>query len=267
MENYENNRTKQRKLSSNNNRYNYNNLTNQACQSNNEIMYSPTESNWYNRRKRMQSGISFKKNNNQERFGFPQVYTSGCPHNTANLYLNKKNYSFRKKDENKKTNYYDKEKLYQNMMKLQTSLNILNQKYQKQKMENDKQAKEIERQNKFLNYMNEKNLKNKNMELYTSLYGNANDIYNTDNNEFNNDMRNDENIINKKEREDLIKNLTKTNDLEYESRKFIKLDEQKYNLNTLSNNSVNKNLSYNSLLKLYNDLYNECKERDKLLNY
>ena len=266
MENYENNRTKQRKLSSNNNnRYNYNNLTNQACQSNNEIIYSPTESNWNNRRKRMQSGISFQKNNNQERFGFPQVYTSGCPHNTANLYLNKKNYSFRKKDDNKKTNYYDKEKLYQNMMKLQTSLNILNQKYQKQKMENDKQAKEIERQNKFLNYMNEKNLKNKNMELYTSLYGNANDIYNTDNNEYNNDIKNDENMINKKEREDLIRNLTKTNDLEYESRKFIKLDEQKYNLNTLSNNSVNKNLSYNSLLKLYNDLYNECKERDKLL--
>ena len=266
MENYENNRTKQRKLSSNNNnRYNYNNLTNQACQSNNEIIYSPTESNWNNRRKRMQSGISFQKNNNQERFGFPQVYTSGCPHNTANLYLNKKNYSFRKKDDNKKTNYYDKEKLYQNMMKLQTSLNILNQKYQKQKMENDKQAKEIERQNKFLNYMNEKNLKNKNMELYTSLYGNANDIYNTDNNEYNNDIKNDKNMINKKEREDLIRNLTKTNDLEYESRKFIKLDEQKYNLNTLSNNSVNKNLSYNSLLKLYNDLYNECKERDKLL--
>ena len=264
MDNYENNRIKQRKLSSNNNRYNYNNLTNQACQSNNEIIYSPTESNWHNRRKRMQSGISFQKNN-QERFGFPQVYTSGCPHNTANLYLNKKNYSFKKKDDNKKTNYYDKEKLYQNMMKLQTSLNILNQKYQKQKMENDKQAKEIERQNKFLNYMNEKNLKNKNMELYTSLYGNANDIYNTDGNELNNDVKNEEYLINKKEREDLIRNLTKTNDLEYESRKFVKLDEQKYNLNTLSNNSINKNMSYNSLLKLYNDLYNECKERDKLL--
>ena len=44
-------------------------------------------------------------------------------------------------------------------MKLQTSLNVLNQKYHKQKIENDKQAKEIERQNKFLNSVNESNYK------------------------------------------------------------------------------------------------------------
>ena len=267
MDNYGTNRSNQRQVSSsNNNRYNYNNLTNQACQSNNEIFYTPTESYWNLKRKRKLSGISFQKNN-KERLGFPQVYTSGCPHNTANLYLNKKNFSFKKKDATKKNNYYDKEKLYQNMMKLQTSLNILNQKYQKQKMENDKQAKEIERQNKFLNYMNEKNLKTKNMDIYTKSNFYDKDLYNSDNiynntnyNEYGG-LKPEDNIIYKKdkERDNLIKNLTRKNDLEYESRKFIKLDEQKFNLNSLSNN--NKKLTDS----LYNELYNECKERDKLL--
>ena len=261
MDDYGTNRANQRQMSSNNNnRYNFNNLTNQACQSNNEIFYTPTESNWNLKRKRKISGISFQKNN-QERFGFPQVFTSGCPHNTANLYLNKKNFSFKKKDTTKKNNYYDKEKLYQNMMKLQTSLNILNQKYQKQKKENDKQAKEIERQNKFLNYLNEKNLRSKNMDIYakSNLYGT--DLFNSDNT-YNNELKPEDNIIDKKdkERDNLIKNLTMTNDLEYESRKFIKLNEQKFNLNSLSNN----NKKY-SLRDLYNELYNECKKRDKLL--
>ena len=267
MDNYGTNRSNQLQVSSsNNNRYNYNNLTNQACQSNNEIFYTSTESNWNMKRKRKLSGIPFQKNN-KEGFGFPQVYTSGCPHNTANLYLNKKNFSFKKKDATKKNNYYDKEKLYQNMMKLQTSLNILNQKYQKQKMENDKQAKEIERQNKFLNYMNEKNLKIKNMDIYTKSNFYDVDLYNSDNiynntnyNEYSG-LKPEDNIIYKKdkERDNLIKNLTRKNDLEYESRKFIKLDEKKFNLNSISNNK--KKLTND----LYNELYNECKERDKLL--
>ena len=235
MDSYDNNRIKQRKLSSNNNRYIFNDITNQACQSNNELLYTPTESNWNMKRKRILSGISYQKNN-QNRFGFPQVYTSGCPHNTANLYLNKKNFSFKKKPVTKKNNYYDKEKLYQNMMKLQTSLNILNQKYQKQKMENDKQAREIERQNKFLNYINEKNLKQLDIYSKNNIYGNGNEYYGLDNN-YNNkeydEIKEDENMTNKKEREDLIKNLTKSNDLEYESRKFVKLNEEKYNLNSV----------------------------------
>ena len=249
MENYDGYRTNQRKKSSNNNRYNFN-MTNQANISNNELLYTSTESNWNMKRKRQISGISYQKNN-QERFGFPQVYPNGFAHNTANLYLNKKNFSFKKKATNKNNNYYDKEKLYQNMMKLQTSLNILNQKYLKQKMENDKQAKEIERQNKFLNYINEKNLKNMNK---NSLY------FNTDANikEYGHE---DENVI-KKEREDLIKNLTKTSDIEYESNKYVKLNEEKYNLNLLNNN---KKLGYNALKDLYNELFKECKERDKLL--
>ena len=64
MDNYGTNRSNQRQVSSsNNNRYNYNNLTNQACQSNNEIFYTPTESYWNLKRKRKLSGISFQKNN------------------------------------------------------------------------------------------------------------------------------------------------------------------------------------------------------------
>ena len=258
MDSYDNNRTKQRKLNSNNNnRYNFNDLTNQACQSNNEIFYTPTESNWNMKRKRLLSGVSYQKNN-QNKFGFPQVYTSGCAHNTANLYLNKKNFSFKKKPITNKNNYYDKEKLYQNMMKLQTSLNILNQKYQKQKMENDKQAREIERQNKFLNYLNDKNLKK--MDIYTknTIYGN--EYYGIDNKEYD-EMKEDEDVTNKKERDDLIKNLTKSNEYEIESKRFVKLNEEKYNLNS----SNNKKITLNALKSLYNELFNECKDRDKLL--
>ena len=250
MENYNNCEINKGKIS-NNNRYNLN-MTNQANLSNNELLYTSTESNWNRKRKRQFSGISHQKNN-QEKFGFPQVYPNGFANNTANLYLNKKNFSFKKKPQEKHNNYYDKEKLYQNMMKLQTSLNILNQKYQKQKMENDKQAKEIERQNKFLNSINEKNLKNMN----------KNNIY--FNTEYNNKEygKDEETIINKKEREELIKNLTKTSDIEYESKKYVKLNEEKYNLNLLNN--TNKKLGYNALKDLYNELYKDCRERDKLL--
>ena len=250
----ENNRLKQRQLSGKNDRYNYTNLTNQACKSNYDNLYTPTEANnWNLKRTRKLSGISYQKNN-QERLGFPQVYTSGCPHNTANLYLNKKNYSFKKKTMQYKNNYYDKEKLYQNMMKLQTSLNILNQKYHKQKLENDKQAKEIERQNKFLNLMNEKNLKN----IYK-----GETYYSTENNKDLDELNNTEENI-KNEREQLIKNLTKPNESEYEAKKYTKLNEEKYNLNFYNTNE-GKKLTHNALKALYNELFNECKDREKLL--
>ena len=250
----ENNRLKQRQLSGKNDRYNCTNLTNQACKSNYDNLYTPTEANnWNFKRTRKLSGISYQKNN-QDRLGFPQVYTSGCPHNTANLYLNKKNYSFKKKTMQYKNNYYDKEKLYQNMMKLQTSLNVLNQKYHKQKLENDKQAKEIERQNKFLNLMNEKNLKN----IYKGgIY------YSTENNNDLDELNNTEENI-KNEREQLIKNLTKPNESEYEAKKYTKLNEEKYNLNFYNSNE-GKKLTYSALKVLYNDLFNECKDREKLL--
>ena len=250
---------KKRQFSSKNDRYNNVNLTNQACKSNNDYLCTTAENNWSSQRKRKVSGISFQKNN-KDRLGFPKVYTSGCAHNTANLYLNKQNFSFKKKTSHNKNNYYDKEKLYQNMMKLQTSLNVLKQKYHKQKLENDKQAKEIERQNKFLNLMNERNLKNINKdEIY----------YHTENNdkdELNNNNTTEDNI-NKKEREQLIKNLTKPNESEYEAKKYAKLNEEKFNLNlyNTNNNNTGKKLTYSILKDLYNELFNECKDREKLL--
>ena len=144
----------QGKFSSKNDRYNLTGF-------HRDQFYIPTESNFINQNQRRVTSTTYRKNKfSQEQTGFPRVYTSGCPHNTANLYLNKKNFSFKKKPSNKSNKYFDKEKLYQKMVKLQISLNNINMKYHKQKMENDKQAKEIERQNKFLNSINSQNMRN-----------------------------------------------------------------------------------------------------------
>jgi len=53
MDSYDNNRI------NNVNRYIFNDITNQTCQSNNELLYKPTESNWNLKRKRIISGISY----------------------------------------------------------------------------------------------------------------------------------------------------------------------------------------------------------------
>ena len=144
----------QRRLSGKNDRYNFTNFSR-------DQFYFPTENNQFFQSQRRITSTTYRKSKmNPEQTGFPQVYTSNSSHNTANLYLNKKNFSFKKNLNKKGNNYYDKEKLYQKMMKLQISLNDMNLKYHKQKMENDKQAKEIERQNKFLNLINSHNMKN-----------------------------------------------------------------------------------------------------------
>jgi hypothetical protein len=240
----------QRKFSAKNDRYNFiNNSKNQ--------FYLPTENNILYPNQRRITSTSYRKNKiNTEQTGFPNVYTSCCPHNTANLYLNKKNFSFKKNTNNKGNNYFDKEKLYQNMVKLQISLNNMNMKYHKQKMENDKQAKEIERQNKFLNSINSQNMRN--WDLLESNNFNKND--NNLNNESNEELNLDKNKSNKND--DLMKNLIRENenlvDLD-----FILLDDKRFNLKSINNNG--KNLSENSLRKLYEDLYQECKYREKLL--
>ena len=167
MNSPQNNLNVQRKFSGKNDRYNFNVLSR-------DQFYFPTESNTFFQNQRRVTSTSYRKSKmNPEQTGFPNVYTSGCPHNTANLYLNKKNFSFKKKSNKKGNNYYDKEKLYQNMMKLQVSLNNMNLKYHKQKMENDKQAKEIERQNKFLNLINSHNMRNMDL-LETNNFRNEN---------------------------------------------------------------------------------------------
>ena len=235
-----------RKYSANNNRYN---LTNQPCISNNGQIYSQTETFWNGKRQRKLTA----NHNNRKELGFPRVYTSGCSHNTANLYLNKKNFSFKKSAALNSNNYFDKEQLFQNMMKLQTSLNILNKKYNKQKIENDKQAKEIERQNKFLNSINEINyrkLEKRNTMEY--LY--------TDNINKEHDMK--ENMTSERQQQ-IIKDITRSNGSEYELKKYNKLNEEKYNLNSKLNSK--KKFTEDELKDLYNELFEEYKEKEKLL--
>ena len=229
----------QGKFSSKNDRYNLTGF-------NRDQFYIPTESNFINQNQRRVTSTTYRKNKfSQEQTGFPRVYTSGCPHNTANLYLNKKNFSFKKKPSNKSNKYFDKEKLYQKMVKLQISLNNINMKYHKQKMENDKQAKEIERQNKFLNSINSQNMRNWDLLESQNLLRN-------ENNEDNIQSKND-NLMNK-----LIRESESYSDLD-----FTLLDDKRFNLKSVSNN--NKTFSENSLKKLYEELYQECKYRDKLL--
>ena len=139
------------------------------------------------------------------------------------------------------------------MVKLQNSLNVLNQKYNKQKIENDKQAKEIEKQNKFLNSMNENNLKKlekmNTLEYFTTLNINKD--------------KGLERSMSKKERDQLIKDLTRINDSEYETKKLLQFNDDKFNLNSSINNK--KKFTLQELKELYNELLYECRERDKLL--
>ena len=239
MKTSQNNINDQGKFSSKNDRYNLTGF-------HRDQFYIPTESNFINQNQRRVTSTTYRKNKfSQEQTGFPRVYTSGCPHNTANLYLNKKNFSFKKKPSNKSNKYFDKEKLYQKMVKLQISLNNINMKYHKQKMENDKQAKEIERQNKFLNSINSQNMRN--WDLLESQ-----NVLRNENNEDNIQSKND-NLMNK-----LIRESESYSDLD-----FTLLDDKRFNLKSVSNN--NKTFSENSLKKLYEELYQECKYRDKLL--
>ena len=232
----------QGKYSSKNTRYNLTSFPR-------DQFYIPTETNLINQGQRRITSTSYRKNKfSQEQTGFPRVYTSGCPHNTANLYLNKKNFSFKKKPNNKGNKYFDKEKLYQNMVKLQISLNNINMKYHKQKMENDKQAKEIERQNKFLNSINSQNMRNWDLLESQNLYKNDNNI-------------NSEEFLQSKN-DNLMKNIIKENESSSEL-DFVMLDDKRFNLKSVNNN--NKTMSENSLKKLYEELYQECKYRDKLL--
>ena len=239
MKTSQNNINDQGKFSSKNDRYNITGFPR-------DQFYIPTESNLINQNQRRVTSTTYRKNKfSQEQTGFPRVYTNGCAHNTANLYLNKKNFSFKKKPSNKGNKYFDKEKLYQNMVKLQISLNNINMKYHKQKMENDKQAKEIERQNKFLNSINSQNMRN--WDLFESQ-----NLFKNENNEDNIQSKND----------NLMKNLIKESE-SYSELDFSLLDDKRFNLKSVNTN--NKTFNENSLKKLYEDLYQECKYRDKLL--
>jgi len=96
----------------------------------------------------------------KKRLGFPKIYTSDSFPNTADLYLNKNNYTFRQKNKPKNP-FFEKELLFDKILKLQNELNSLNMKYSKQKIVNGKQAIELQKQNKILNLININNLLDK----------------------------------------------------------------------------------------------------------
>ena len=90
--------------------------------------------------------------------GFPVISSNNSFHNNINLYLNKKNYIIKQKKKCE-PKYFEKEQLFDKVLKLQKAFNILNQKYNKQKIENIRQSKEIQKHNRLLNTLNINNFK------------------------------------------------------------------------------------------------------------
>ena len=75
---------------------------------------------------------------------------------TKNLYLNKKNFAWGKGKLSKPNKYYESERLFERVMQLQNKINLLNDQNTEQKIEINKQKKELIKQNKLLNEVNKK---------------------------------------------------------------------------------------------------------------
>ena len=198
----------------------------------------------------------------KNRKGFPKIFTSD-PNNTANLYLNKNNYTFKKKNKPKKS-YYEKEQLFERVLNLQNALNSLNLKNNKLKVENDKQSKEIEKQNKFLNMINVKSLKDKrsfskpNINLYSLNKNKKSYLFlNMDEHE-----EEDKKSLIKKEYES--KYNIQSNENSTKISKMNKKDKTKYYKEKYS---LSKDISYDKLKALYNSLFNQFEQTVKNLNY
>ena len=165
--------------------------------------------------------------------GFPFLFTNisfNNEANTANLYLNKKYYIFKKKKK-KKNPYFAKEQLFDRILKLQSALNILNKKYTIQKIENNKQSKQIQKQNKFLNMININNFKD------TRSFSNQD-----------------------------IKAYYINNDLKSKNEKnnFPNLKDK---IEIKEKYKLPENISDEKLKNLYNNLLNECDINTRIMNY
>ena len=201
---------------------------------NSQSDYNKRPSSQWNKNKnsmRISFGTSSEKN--EQRLGYPAIYTSNCFHNTANLYLNKKNFTYAPKPKTKQhsNEYYEKEQLFDRVMKLQTELNTLKQKYKKKVIENDKCVKEINKQNKLLNSLNFQNFK----EEETKNYYNQNDAVN-DGKYNQTSSRNSENNVK------------------------LKINKKKYVLPEIIDEENEKEVK-----KLFDDLIRECEIRDSLI--
>ena len=105
---------------------------------------------------------------------------------TKNLYLNKKNFAWGKGKLSKPNKYYESERLFERVMQLQNKINLLNDQNTEQKIEINKQKKELIKQNKLLNEVNKKmffdNLLNNNeSEVDTVDGGGENSVKENDN--------------------------------------------------------------------------------------
>ena len=105
---------------------------------------------------------------------------------TKNLYLNKKSFAWGKNKLSKPNKYYESERLFERVMQLQNKVNLLNDQNTEQKIEINKQKKELIKQNKLLNEVNKKmffdNLLNNNeSEVDTVDGGGGNSVRENDN--------------------------------------------------------------------------------------
>ena len=105
---------------------------------------------------------------------------------TKNLYLNKKSFAWGKSKLSKPNKYYESERLFERVMQLQNKINLLNDQNTEQKIEINKQKKELIKQNKLLNEVNKKmffdNLLNNNeSEFETVDAGGENSVKENDN--------------------------------------------------------------------------------------
>ena len=105
---------------------------------------------------------------------------------TKNLYLNKKTFAWGKSKLNKPNKYYESERLFERVMQLQNKINLLNDQNTEQKIEINKQKKELIKQNKLLNEVNKKMffdhlLNNNESEIDTVDGGGENSVKENDN--------------------------------------------------------------------------------------
>ena len=103
------------------------------------------------------------------------------------IYLNQNNFIWGKHKLKRPNKYYEKEELFDRVIKLQSTVNNLNNKNNKQKIEINKQKEELKKQNKILNEVNtkfffDKILKNENKENKENYLSDTPDNLNDNNN-------------------------------------------------------------------------------------
>ena len=103
--------------------------------------------------KRLKKYNNFEKNT----FDSPLGYTfQNSKYFTNKLYLNKQNFIWGKNKLKKENKFYEKEELFERLMRLQNKVNFLNNQNNEQKIEINKQKLELIKQNKILNEVNTK---------------------------------------------------------------------------------------------------------------